>query len=92
MSVFETSLRVSGLKALPEDQARCLIQEIETKATLRAIENKQIQIKLLGKQIEAIKKEDPLSPELIKDQKLRHIQQKKLRKKLAIFINSISGS
>ena len=76
------SLRVNGLKALPEEQARSLLQEVETKATLRAIENKTRQINILGKQIANIRRDHPDSPELIKDSKLLHIQQKKLLKKI----------
>ena len=73
------------MKGLPEDQAQCLIQEIETKATLRAIENKQRQLNILVKQIEEVKQSDPDSPELLKDFKLLSAQQKKLLKKAAFL-------
>ena len=71
---------------MPVDQAQVLIQEVETKATLRAIENKRRQLRILSKQIDGIRKDDPQSPELIQDKKLLHIQQKKLQKKLAFLM------
>lgn len=76
------SLRAHGLSALTEDQARPLIQEVETKATLQAIESKLRQIRILEKQIATIRKNHPDSPELVKDGKLLFVQQKKLAKKI----------
>ena len=80
------SLRASGLSALPDDQAKSLLQEIETKATLRAIENKSRQINILQKQINSIRIENPDAPDLIKDTQLLHIQQRKLAKKIKFLV------
>lgn len=80
------SLRANGLNGLPADQAQTLLQEVETKATLRAIENKRRDINILDKTIATLKRTQPLSPELKKDCKLLHIQQKKLAKKIAFMM------
>ena len=79
------SLRVKGLRGMPEDQAQSLIQEMETKAVLRAIENKQRQIRILSKQIDYLRRVDPESTDLIVDHRLLHIHQKKLDKKITFL-------
>ena len=79
------SLRVSGLRGLPVDQAYSLIQELETKATQKAIENKQREINTITKQIDHLKRIDPGSLQLVKDHRLLQIQKKKLNKKI-IFL------
>ena len=82
------SLRARGLNGLPEDQARSVLQEVETKATLRAIENKRRDINILHSKILNLKRNQPWSRELIKDSGLIHIQQKKLSKKIAFMIET----
>ena len=69
------SLRVSGLTTLSQKQQMSLIQEIETKATLTAIENKKRDIRILEQQLKSNPSSSPNS-------KLIHIQQKKLEKKI----------
>ena len=75
------SLRFKGPKGLPESQTRPLIQEMECKATLMAIESKKRDIRILESQIKRLKLKDN---SVISEPNLRllHIQQKKLCKKL----------
>ena len=80
------SLRASGLKGLPPEQAKVLLQEVETKATLRTIEIKRRNINTLTKKIQNLRKALPESEDLIKDLKLINIQTKKLDKKIAFLV------
>ena len=73
---------MSGLGGLPLDQARQLIQEIETKATLRAIENKKRDINILVRQMEKIKEGKPDDDSLVRDNRLLQMQRKKIEKKM----------
>ena len=79
------SLRTNSLfSGLPLNQARALIQEVETKANLRAIENKKQEIKILQKQLSVLK-QTPHDPGLAKNERLLCIQKKKIKKKIAFL-------
>ena len=75
------SLRVSGLNGLNERDRKRLIQDLETKATLQAIESKKRDIRIIEKQIGNLKK-TPNYDKMKKDSKLLAIQKKKLQNKV----------
>ena len=76
------SLRQWGSKGLPPQQARGILQNGETIATLQAIKNKIISIKTLNSELTSLRRRNPSHHALIKDQKLLHIHYKKWRKKI----------
>ena len=59
-------LKGQWLDSFTRGKARAFLQEVETKATLLAIDKKSRQINILRKKIAEIRRDHPDSPELVK--------------------------